>query len=414
MLIQVVINSRRLQATKLLIAKQRAVAEERDTFWHLAANYLRAPITLMVGGVELLSTDKDIRLPAVAQLEVFTKNLQKKVFAIMSRIEQSRTLQDIHWPELQTGSKVLAQLKFWLPVGLVACFAILMNLVAKNYRNLSVSTTNLAIQLLIFILVSVLFYWVLSALGMVNRKRKQAEALLEQQSASLDDARTNFIEQSAATLDNDLSEIESQLDSLPANAASMSIVREGAHRLRTLINSFELLVAAQNDKLNTLSPSSSHMQLNTIFDSVIASLNPLIAQKHIRVVKPDFGRVTLPGNSLLLNQVIGSVLSNAVAFSPVGSTIEISLKSHKGDVQLSVTNQGQIIDENQLSQVFRPFMKADGNNALQLDHGGLGVNLYIDSLIMRHLSGAIDVSSDTNKGTTMTMRWPTVRPGMAG
>ncbi len=414
MLVQVIINSRRLQATKLLIAKQRAVAEERDTFWHIAANYLRAPITLMVGGVELLSTDKDIRPQAVANLEAFTKNLQKKVFAIMSRIEQSRTLQDIHWPELDSSSRVLSQLKFWLPIGLVAFFAVLMNLVAKNYRKISISSTNLAIQLLIFILVSVLFYWVLSALGLVNRKRKQAETILEQQSASLDAARTEFIEQSAATLDSDLSALESQLDHLPSSITSTSIVREGARRLRSLIDSFELLVAAENNKLDTLSPSSPHTQLNTIFDSVIASLNPLIAQKHIRVVKPDFGRMTVPGNSLLLNQVINSVLSNAIAFSPPGSTVEVKLKSDKDDILLSVTNQGKTIGKDQLSHIFSPFMKADGYNALQLDHGGLGVNLYIDSLIMRHLSGAIDVSSDTNKGTTMTMRWPTVRPGMAG
>ncbi|HMS50646.1 MAG TPA: fibronectin type III domain-containing protein, partial [Candidatus Saccharibacteria bacterium] len=414
MLIQVVISSRRLQATKLLIAKQKAVAEERDTFWHLAANYLRAPITLMVGGVELLSTDKDIRLPAVAQLEVFTKNLQKKVFAIMSRIEQSRTLQDIHWPELEAGSRVLTQLKFWLPISLVAFFAVLMNLVAKNYRNLSVSSTNLAVQLLIFILVSLLFYWVLSALGLVNRKRKQAEALLEQQSATLDAARTEFIEQSATTLDNDLSALERQLDSLPASVSSASIIREGTHRLRALIDSFELLVAAENNKLNTLSPNDSRSQLNVIFDGAITSLRPLMEQRQITLVKPDFGRIYLPGNGLLLNQVIGSVLSNAVAFSPPGSTIEVKLKSDKDDIQLSVTNQGKIIDEDQLSHIFSPFMKADGYNALQLDHGGLGVNLYIDSLIMRHLSGAIKVTSDPNKGTTMTMRWPIARTAMAG
>ncbi len=406
MLVQFLIGSRRLKETKLLIAKQKAVAEERDTFWHLAANYLRAPITLMIGGVELLSTDKDIRLPAVAQLEVFAKNLQKKVFAIMSHIEQSRTLQDIHWPELESGGRVLTQLKFWLPVGLVAFFAVSMNLVAKNYRNLSVSTTNLAIQLLIFILVSVLFYWVLSALGLVNRKRKQAQALLEQQSATLDDARTYFIEQSAATLDKDLSDFEAQLDSIPKKAASVGIIHEGAHRLRTLIDSFELLVAAQNNKLDNLSPATAHTQLNTIFDGVLASLQPIISQKQLKVVTPNLNNVTLPGNALLLNQVIGSVVSNAVAFSPSGSTIQLDLKQHKDGTRLSVTNQGETIDEDQLSHVFSPLTKADGYDALQLDHGGLGVNLYIDRLIMQHLGGGISVASDASKGTTLTMLWP--------
>ena len=92
LLVEVGLQARRLRATKLLIARQNAIAEERDTFWHLAANYLRAPITLMVGGIELLTTDKDVRLPAVARLEAFAKSLQKKVFDIMAHIEQSKTL----------------------------------------------------------------------------------------------------------------------------------------------------------------------------------------------------------------------------------------------------------------------------------------------------------------------------------
>lgn len=283
-----------------------------------------------------------------------------------------------------------------------------MNYIAKDYRNLSLSTVNLGAQLMIFLLVSLLFYWVLSAFGVVSRKRNQAEALLDQQTATLDSARTEFIEQSASTLNTDLTELEAQLDSLPKSATSTAIVHEGAHRLRNLIDSFELLVAAQNNKLDALSPRHARTELNTIFDDVVASLNPLISQKQITVVQPDLSHIRLPGNALLLNQVIGSVLANAVAFSPAGSTIKLKLKSQKDVLKLSVTNQGQTISEDQLAHVFSPFTKADGYDALQLDHGGLGVNLYIDKLIMQYLGGGMNITSEEGLGTTMTMSWPTV------
>ena len=408
MFVQVIIESRRLKATMLLIAKQTAIAEERDTFWHLAANYLRAPVTLMVGGIELMSVDKDVRSPAITKLEVLAKNLQKRVSRIMIAIEQSQTLQDIKRPKLETGRRVLGQLRFWLPVCLVAFFAILMNLLAKNYRNLSLSSKTLAIQVLVFLLTSVLFYWIMSALGIISRRRKQADKLLNIQSTTLDNARSDFVEQAATTLNKDLADLQTQLNTISKTAASASIVREGAQRLRTLIDSFKLLVAAQNNKLDSISPNSSHANIKTVMNEVLNSLQSIISQKHLKIVAPDLSSANVPGNAQLLSQVIGSVISNAVAFSPAGNTIYIDVKTNNNGTCLSVTNQGEPIEETQLSHVFNPLTTADGHDGLRLDHGGIGVNLYIDRLIMQHLGGGISITSGHSKGTTLTMSWPGV------
>jgi len=189
-------------------------------------------------------------------------------------------------------------------------------------------------------------------------------------------------------------------------ATALAIIHEGTHRLRDLIDSFELLVAAQNNKLDELSPEDAHSNLTTIVDGALEPLRPLIVEKGLTIRKGNLTSSTVAGNTLLLNQVVGSVLSNAVAFSPAHSTIDLSLKSDRGGVRLSVTNQGKGISRDEISHVFSPLTKADGYDGLQLDHDGLGVNLYIDKLIMEHLGGGISVASSTAKGTTMTMQWP--------
>lgn len=194
-------------------------------------------------------------------------------------------------------------------------------------------------------------------------------------------------------------------------AAAMAIVTEGAHRLRDLIDSFQLLVAAQNGRLGDLSPQNAQTDLHSIVKGALAPLQPVISEKHLTVHASSMNNMVVPGNTLLLHQVIGSVLSNAVAFSPAGSTIELSLKAHKDSVLLSVTNQGKGISKDEVSHVFSPLTKADGYDGLQLDHDGLGVNLYIDKLIMQHLGGNISVASSTAQGTTMTMQWPTKMVG---
>ena len=410
LLIEVGLQAKRLRATKLLIARQESVAKERDTFWHLAANYLRAPITLMVGGVELLS---DERVPGVDKLQASTSKLQAKVGGIMQRIEESKSLQDIARPQAKAPKRVFGLLRFWLPVVAVAVLALAMDYVATGYRQISLSAINLGVQLMILVLVAMLFYWVLGSLGVVKSKRKQAEALLKRQTASLDEARSTFIAQSATELGQDLEPLQAELNTMSkrtaaagATATALAIIHEGTHRLRDLIDSFELLVAAQNNKLDELSPEDAHSNLTTIVDGALEPLRPLIVEKGLTIRKGNLTSSTVAGNTLLLNQVVGSVLSNAVAFSPAHSTIDLSLKSDRGGVRLSVTNQGKGISRDEISHVFSPLTKADGYDGLQLDHDGLGVNLYIDKLIMEHLGGGISVASSTAKGTTMTMQWP--------
>jgi sugar lactone lactonase YvrE len=406
LMIEVLLQTRRLHATRLLIARQQAVAKERDTFWHLAANYLRAPITLMVGGIEILHDDK---VPGVTKLQALSATLQRKVGAIMESIEQSKSLQDITMPKAERPKRVLGLVRFWVPVAGVAAIVLIVNYVATEYRNISLSFINLGMQLLLFIIAAVLLYWALGAFGLVSSKRKQAEALLKQQTANLDKARSSFMSQAGAELDGDLAKFQATLENLNGTktpVGAMAIVYEGAHRLRDLIDNFQLLVAAQNKRLGQLSPAGAHTNLVDIVDEALRPLESLIKQKNLTVHMPDLKGISIPGNTMLANQVVSSVLSNAVAFSPKGSAIEVALTPHKDIVRLSVTNQGNVIPADEISHVFSPLTKADGYDGLQLDHDGLGVNLYIDKLIMRHLGGDISVVSTAQRGTVLTMQWP--------
>ena len=56
--------------------------------------------------------------------------------------------------------------------------------------------------------------------------------------------------------------------------------------------------------------------------------------------------------------------------------------------------------------MFEPFTKADGDDALRMNHEGLGIDLYLNKLILEHLGGSIVVDSTPGKGTTVTMLWP--------
>lgn len=405
LLIEVARQTKRLQHLNLLLEKQRSVAEKRDTFWHLAANYLRAPITLLMGGADLLALSKlDSR--EAHQLTTLSQRLQTKVASIMHQIEHSRTLQNIKTPAAEKPHRVWRSVGFWLPVVTVAILMVLTDYVAQSWRDLHLSTISLTTQALAYLLAALALYWVLSALGLVSRRRRNAERLLQQQSQALDAARLRLMRQTATELDADVNHLQTVLLNLSSNTQAKPIMQEGASRLRHLVDSFQLLISAQNHRLGGLSPAGAHTNLDHVLKSSVAELEPKITAKNLTVRLPAQQRLQVPGNADLNSQVVSSILSNAIAFSPSGSTIRVRVEQTDSGTHLQITDHGPGITPAQQAHLFEPFTKADGQTGLQLDHDGLGINLYLDRQIMNYLGGHIGVESTPGQGMTVELVWP--------
>ncbi len=423
MFIEMLRQAARLKELNLLIQKQASVAEERDTFWHLAANYLRAPITLLMGGVDLLASPKvalslgagvaaNATIPSqsvnpelTAKITKLVTNMQTKVSDIMDQIEHSKSLQEISWPKSPNSRRLIASWRFWLPLTMAAILLIFTNYVTKNYRHLEVSTLSILIQILLFVLVATLVYWAVQALGLVQNKRKQAEEKLSRQEAALDKARIALIGKTAEVLDDDVSKLEKMLGQLPANEQSVPILHEGARRLRQMVDSFQLLILAQNKKLQKVSSYQATVGLKDVLTECLDELAAEIEAKQLKVLMPELGREVVRGSEKLARQVIGSVLANAVDFSPKKGKLEIDFVALHDKTRLTITDHGPGVSKEQQAHMFQLFTKADGQDALQLDHGGLGVDLYLDREIMDYLGGTISIDTGDH-GTSVTITWP--------
>ncbi len=419
-------QARRLQILRSLITKQRSLAQQRDTFWHLAANYLRAPVTLLMGGVELLMLNtpkttaakslgaavaKDANISstnaaAVEKIAKLVKNMQMKVAAIMDEIESSQTLRGIEWPA-DAPVRVMRSLGFWITAVFLAGFLGLANYVAVGFRHLSVGTTTYLTQVVLFGLVAYALYWAFGGLRGMKRKVKTAEALMAEQAKALTAARSKLMGKTVQTLENDVVKLQDALDDLTVNNfAAINTLREGSNRLRSIINSFQLLNAAETNQLSSLSPIGAVSKVDSILKDLTDSEQAMLDAKRATLDKPVATNLTIPGDDKLSHQVIGTVLDNAIAFSPEGGTIELELLSKPGFEGIAIHDHGKGVDKDQLTHMFEPFTKADGDDALRMNHEGLGIDLYLNKLIMDFLGGDISVKSALGKGTTVSMWWP--------
>ncbi len=86
------------------------------------------------------------------------------------------------------------------------------------------------------------------------------------------------------------------------------------------------------------------------------------------------GDVGLYADASLLRRALGNLLSNALQYTPVGGTIEISANERVDhSVEIKVTDSGCGIDADKLPKIFDRFYRADSARARNTPGTGLGL-----------------------------------------
>jgi PAS domain S-box-containing protein len=110
-----------------------------------------------------------------------------------------------------------------------------------------------------------------------------------------------------------------------------------------------------------------------------------------------------------LDQVLTNLLSNAVKYSPEGGEINIRIQPQEDDlVQISVSDPGIGIPEEEQGRLFRPFARSE---SVQRAISGVGLGLYISQQIVDRHGGSIVLDSQPERGSTFTVTLPRVFAG---
>jgi PAS domain S-box-containing protein len=105
-----------------------------------------------------------------------------------------------------------------------------------------------------------------------------------------------------------------------------------------------------------------------------------------------------------IGQVINNLISNAVKYSPQGSTIHIACKTWDGYAMVSVRDEGKGIAATDLSRIFERYYRV--NNAESQTIAGFGIGLYLCSEIIKRHDGRIWAESTPGSGSTFYFTLP--------
>ncbi|MET0268512.1 MAG: HAMP domain-containing sensor histidine kinase [Duganella sp.] len=135
--------------------------------------------------------------------------------------------------------------------------------------------------------------------------------------------------------------------------------------------------------LNLRHEKTIHLALTQVVEE-LGSAHP--EREIVAIVPTDF---SLLCDAPRLGQLLSNLLKNALDHGDAGSPVHVSVKQANGIFELAVTNSGPAISSEVISQLFKPFWRAQGRVPGQ----GLGLGLFIVSEIAKSHGGTIDVES---------------------
>ena len=182
----------------------------------------------------------------------------------------------------------------------------------------------------------------------------------------------------------------------------LRVIAEQGEKLQRLIAG--LLDIAKLDSLAT----ELKLQLgaiNDIIEAAVVTVRPPADKKHVHIgleLESDLPPVYL--DELRSQQIVWNLLTNAIKFSPPGSTITVRSWSRDGHVWAAVSDQGIGIAPEHHQLIFHKFVQVDGSTTRR--HGGVGLGLDLVKHLVELHGGTVEVESVLGQGATFRFSIP--------
>jgi signal transduction histidine kinase len=142
-----------------------------------------------------------------------------------------------------------------------------------------------------------------------------------------------------------------------------------------------------------------------LIDGVLTDVAPSASARSQQIVvsiAPEAQRIR--ADPAKLHDALRNLVSNAITYSPEHSTITVSTAQADGSVEISVTDEGPGIPDQDLDRVFERFYRVDKSRAR--DPGGTGLGLAIVKHLVELHGGHVRVENLPAHGAKFTIEIP--------
>ena len=235
----------------------------------------------------------------------------------------------------------------------------------------------------------------------------------------LENIRKDFVANVSHELRTPLTSIKGYVEALldgakddpVASTKFLDIILKQSDRLNLIIE--DLLELSKIESGRVLLKEEP-VDLRPIIDRALATIKPIADKNGHRLVPLiDDNLPPVPGDEGRLMQVLTNLLDNAVKYTPAGGTITVNSRlitgtgstgSSEGGIELTVSDTGIGIPEQDRPRVFERFYRVDKARSREL--GGTGLGLAIVKHIVEGHGGQVWVEANQPHGSKFVVRLP--------
>lgn len=189
---------------------------------------------------------------------------------------------------------------------------------------------------------------------------------------------------------------------VPLDEAEVANLYGQTRHLIRLVNDLRELALAESARLPL---EKMPTDLKALVTEIIQALEPLAVEKGVALVDevPPFLEVII--DPFRIRQVLFNLLSNALQHTPEGGIIIVKGEANLNTTTLSVQDNGEGLEPEQLQAVFNRFYRTDKSRSRET--GGTGLGLAIVKAIAEAHGGQIEAqSAGKNRGSKFIIRLP--------
>jgi signal transduction histidine kinase len=248
-----------------------------------------------------------------------------------------------------------------------------------------------------------------------NQRLQRAVARLEE----LDRLKSNFLATMSHELRTPLTSVIGYTEMMVEGLAG-PISPEQREYLSTILGKADQLLSLITAVLDVASLESGQLALDRcalsladVVASEVATIQPQAGRRGIAIQLDAHGETTVVGDRRKIRQIVSSLLSNAVKFTPDRGRVGIAVRPGPlapGEtgvaraVQLVVSDSGIGISRDQVAKIFEPFFQVDSSSTRAF--GGTGLGLTLAKAYVEAHGGRIWVDTTPGQGSTFTATFP--------
>jgi PAS domain S-box-containing protein len=218
----------------------------------------------------------------------------------------------------------------------------------------------------------------------------------------LNEAKTNFIATVSHELKTPISSIKMSAQLL-GDGRIGSLTNEQNELIQSIRDDADRLLKITGELLNMAQVETGKIQLKlqsthpvTIVEQALQAVQFQAQQKNISLdIHVDDSLPTINADTEKSTWVLINFLTNAIKFSPEGSSITVAVYQKDRSVEFLVLDHGKGIDEKYLPRIFDRYFKVPGTH----ERSGTGLGLAISKEFIEAQGGTIWVQSRVGEGS---------------